>query len=437
MKFPKDFIWGCATASYQVEGATHVDDRGESIWDIFARTPGKVYAGENGDVSVDQYHRYSEDIALMKQLGISHYRFSVAWPRILSNGTGTTNKKGIDYYKRLIHCLLEHNIKPALTIYHWDLPQILQEKGGWNNRDTAYHLAEYGAILYKELHDIVDFWITLNEPWCSSMLGYFWGEHAPGIKDKQQAFNSIHHLNLGHGLLVQAFREGNYPGKIGITHNLGSPQPLTTSEEDKLAADRAADNNSRMFLNPLKGKEYPQRHLDAHNVTIPMKNDDHHIMKQAIDFIGINYYFEDTVQYDKTAPEEFVSCPPQGPFTAMGWHVVPQGIYNLMKFIQQEMGPIDMYITENGMASPQDEVKNGRIHDFDRICYFRDHLDMCAKAIKDQLPLKGYFAWSFIDNYEWAYGYQKRFGLVHCDYKTLQRTPKDSFYFYQNYIKQQ
>ncbi len=435
MGYSKDFIWGCATAAYQVEGATHVGGRSESIWDVYARTPGRVYAGQNGDVAADQYHRYEEDIALMADLGISHYRFSVAWPRIIPQGHGAVNAQGVDYYKRLIECLLKHNVQPVVTLYHWDLPQVLQEKGGWNNRDTAYYIAEYGTAVYQALGDTVRMWITLNEPWCSAIQGYEMGRHAPGIEDKQQAFNAIHHLNLGHGLLVQAFREGAYLGRIGITHNLGCPYARSTSEEDLLAADRAADNRSYMFVNPLRGRDYPQRHLDAYGITMPVKTEDAQIMKTPIDFIGINYYLEDTVQYDEGAPEQFVICPQQGPFTAMGWHVSPHGIYNLMEFVQREMGAIDMYITENGMATQNDLVQNGRIHDFDRICYLRDHLDMCEKAVVDGLPLKGYFVWSFIDNYEWECGYEKRFGIVHCNYQTLERTRKDSFYFYKNYIE--
>lgn len=435
MSFPRNFVWGCATAAYQVEGASREDGRGESIWDVYARVPGNVYAGQNGDVAVDQYHRYEEDIALMAELGVTHYRFSTAWPRIIPDGRGAVNPRGTDHYKRLVECLLKHNIQPAITLYHWDLPQVLQEKGGWNNRDTAYYLAEYGAAVYKALGDTVRMWITLNEPWCSSILGYKTGHNAPGIRDDQQAFNAIHHLNLGHGLLVRAFRDGAYTGQIGITHNLASPYPLTDSEEDVLAAERAADNRSYMFLNPLRARDYPQRHLDAYAVSMPVKTGDARIMAAPINFIGINYYFEDTVRRDDYAPEKFAVCPPEGPFTATGWHITPHGIYNLMEFVQREMGPIDMYITENGMAAENDIVQNGRIHDFGRICYLRDHLDMCEKAVEDGLPLKGYFVWSFIDNYEWGCGYEKRFGIVHCNYQTLERTRKDSFYFYKNHIQ--
>lgn len=437
MSFPKDFIWGCATAAYQVEGATHEGGRGESIWDVFARIPGKVYAGQNGDVAVDQYHRYAEDIALMADLGVSHYRFSVAWPRIMPQGRGAVNERGMDYYKRLIECLCQHGIQPAVTLYHWDLPQTLQEAGGWNNRDTAYYLAEYGNAVFQALGDTVPIWITLNEPWCSSMPSYATGHHAPGIAEPQQAFNAIHHLNLGHGLLVQAFRGGGHAGQIGITHNLAAPYPLTGSAEDALAADRAADNRSYMFINPLLGKEYPQRHLDANKVKMPVQSGDAAIMALPIDFMGINYYFEDTVRYDENAPEQFAICPAQGPFTATGWHITPHGIVHLMEFVQREMGPIEMYITENGRATQNDVVQNGRIHDFERICYLQEHLDMCKKAVEDGLPLKGYFVWSFIDNYEWGCGYEKRFGIVHCDYQTLARTPKDSFSFYKKYIQGQ
>ncbi len=433
--FPSDFVWGTATASFQVEGAVNEDGRGTSIWDTFCRDPGRVAFGHTGDIATDQFHRYEEDADLMRELGVSSYRFSVAWPRIFPDGTGKQNPKGFDYYNRLVDALLERGIKPAVTLYHWDLPQILQDKGGWPNRATAEAFEGYAKAVFDALGDRVKNWITLNEPWCSAFLGYHNGHHAPGVQDPQQAYDATHHLNLAHGLAVRAFRDGGYEGEIGITWNLSTPRPATASENDKLAADRAADQQTRMFLDPVFGRGYPERHLVANSVTVPVQQGDLDLISAKIDFVGMNYYSEQAVAYDENAPEQFKSVPTYQAQTEMGWDVVPNGLYRQLHSVAEATDGIPLYITENGCAQDDRLSADGtRVHDPKRIEYLKGHFAACARAIEDGVPLKGYYLWSLIDNFEWAFGYTKRFGIIFCDYTDQRRVPKDSFYFYREVI---
>ncbi len=435
-RFPDDFLFGTATASFQVEGAANEDGRGTSIWDTFCRTPGKVIHGHTGDVATDQYHRYPEDIALMHNLGVTAYRFSLAWPRIIPAGAGAVNQAGLDYYKRLIDALRKAGIRPAATLYHWDLPQPLEDAGGWPERDTALRYAEYAERCFAELGDRVDFWITLNEPLCSSVLGYETGTHAPGIRDRNKAYRAIHHLNLAHGMAVAAFRAGGYAGEIGTTLNMSTPRPATRRAEDIEAADRAADKDTRMFLDPLLGLGYPQRHLDAHpEVALPIEDGDMEVMSQKIDFLGINYYTESAAAYDPNHPEQFKMVPVHYHTTDMGWPVVPRGLYRHLCWVGEHTKGLPLYITENGCAAA-DQLRDGgrRVHDPERISYIREHLRACADAIAEGVNLRGYFLWSLIDNFEWAYGYTKRFGIIYCDYTDQRRLPKDSFYFYREVI---
>ena len=343
------------------------------------------------------------------------------------------NQKGLDYYKRLIDCLLAHNIKPVVTLYHWDLPIELHNKGGWANRDIIYYFQDYADTIFNTLNNGVPMWIVHNEPWCSAILGYLLGIHAPGIKNKEKAYKAIHHLNLSHGLAVQAFKSSKAKGKIGPALNMYTPKPATQSEQDIIAADRAMDRDLRMFLNPLFGQEYPQRHLDAVKIDMPIQQGDMEIMSQKVDFVGVNYYSEQIAKYAPNKPEQFTLIDTPAATTDMGWSVVPNGLLRNMQKIQQEVGPIDMYVTENGCAQP-DVLEHNRVHDYSRICYIQDHLAACEKAITQGLPLKGYFVWSLIDNFEWSFGYKKRFGLVYCDYNTLKRIPKDSYFAYQKII---
>jgi beta-glucosidase len=434
-QFPEDFIWGVSTASYQVEGAVSEDGRSPSIWDTFSHTPGAVAHGHTGDVACDQYHRYQEDAALMGELGIDAYRFSFAWPRILPNGTGRVNQKGVDYYKRLIEALKKHGIEPAVTLYHWDLPQVLEDEGGWPARRIADAFAEYAERCF-ELFPEVRRWTTLNEPFCSSILGYLTGEHAPGRRDRPAAYRAVHHLLLAHGKAIELFRRKGNEGEIGIVLNTATPRPATRRDEDLEAADRGADLMTRMFLHPVLGKGYPQRHLDAYpDVSMPIEAGDMDTIAAPIDFLGINYYFEDAVTADPAAPEGFRSVPQYQKQTEMGWPVTPEGFYRHLKWIAAETGELPLYISENGAAFPDRLSADGTAcSDPERIDYLRSHLEACSRAVRDGVPLKGYYLWSFIDNFEWAFGFDRRFGIVYCDYVNQRRVMKDSFYFYRDVI---
>ncbi len=434
--FPKGFLWGVATASYQVEGAVTEDGRGPSIWDTFSHTPRAVTHGHTGDVACDQYHRYPEDVALMRRLGLAAYRFSIAWPRVFPEGSGRRNEAGFDYYKRLIDELEAAGIMPVATVYHWDLPQPLEDAGGWPNRDTAYRYTDYAAECFRVLGDRVPMWITLNEPFCSSILGYLHGVHAPGRQDRPAAYRAVHHLNLAHGLGVQAYREAGLTGQVGITLNTISPRPATRREEDAEAADRAADGHTRMFLDPLLGNGYPARHLAAYpEVTMPVEEGDMEIIASPIDFLGINFYWEDVVSADPEEPEGFRIEPQYQETTAMGWPITPRGFYRHLLWVRERTGDLPLYVTENGAAMPDELSEDGEhCHDPRRIEYLRSHLEACRDAVKAGVPLRGYFLWSLIDNFEWAFGYTKRFGIIYCDYVNQRRVPKDSFYFYRDVI---
>ena len=437
MKFSRDFLFGCATASYQVEGAWNRDGRTMSIWDTFCRTPGAVKNGDTGDTACDQYHRFNEDIRLIYKAGIQTYRFSLSWPRIIPGGKGRPNSPGTDYYQRLIDSLLEYGIEPAITLYHWDLPQELEDAGGWPARETAYHFADYGDYCFRTFGDRVKRWITLNEPWCASHLGYLFGEHAPGKKDRQAAYNAVHHLNLAHGLALQRFREGGFKGEIGITLNLSTPRPATGHPEDRLACDRSLDGQSRIYLDPLFKKEYPRRHLMTDPpVTMPVQPGDMEIIAGKMDFLGLNYYWEDAVACNAAQPEEYEIVPSCQNRTAMGWSVVPEGLYRQIHWVHNTYGPIDLYITENGAAFADSLSENSsRCHDPERVDYLRQHLEVCSRLCSAGIPLKGYFVWSLLDNFEWAHGYSKRFGIIYTDYADgLRRVPKDSYYFYRDVI---
>ncbi|MFO8064993.1 MAG: GH1 family beta-glucosidase, partial [Spirochaetia bacterium] len=360
LAFPEDFLWGAATASYQVEGAVAEEGRGVSIWDTFSHTPGKVAHGHTGDVACDQFHRYREDVSLMRRLGLDAYRFSIAWPRVFPEGSGRRNKAGFDYYKRLLDALEEAGITPVATVYHWDLPQKLEDAGGWVNRDTAYRYAEYAAECYRELGDRVAKWITLNEPFCSSALGYLLGVHAPGRRDRPAAYRAAHHLNLAHGLGLQAYRNSGLTGEVGIALNMISPRPATRREEDVAAADRAADGQTRMFLDPILGRGYPQRHLDAYpEVELPVESGDLELISAPIDFLGINFYWEDVVRSDAEHPEGFAFEPQYQQTTEMGWPETPRGLYRHLLWVREYTGDLPLYITENGAAMPDELSADG------------------------------------------------------------------------------
>lgn len=428
---PEDFFIGTATASYQVEGAGKEGGRTPCIWDDFAKIPGAVYRKQNGSVASDQYHRYKEDVSLMASLGFEYYRFSVSWSRVLPHGGKDVNPEGIQYYRNLCDELHSKGIKTCCTIYHWDLPSEIQEEGGWAVRSTAYKLADLADVLFKELNSKVDMWITVNEAMCITYLGYMSGIHAPGIKDYRQYINAVHYVNLAHGLIVQRYRESGLKAPIGITHNLETPRPATDTEKDKLACDHHRAVKSEIYMGPIFKKAYPDYVVKELKWNIPIEDGDMDLISQKIDFLGINYYNEHVVQWsdndlfnEKEAPrwEEHTS--------GINWPITSGGLKRLLHWANDYMGGnVPIVLTENGAACNDRITKDNRIHDEQRIRFLAANLNECAQVIKEGVPLKGYFCWSFIDNYEWTHGYSMRFGIVYCDYKTHNRYPKDSAYY--------
>ena len=438
--FPKDFLWGTTTAGYQVEGATREGGRGESIWDVFARKPDAVYNGENGDVACDQYHRYKEDIALMAELGFTSYRFSIAWPRIIPAGTGKVNPEGIAYYRSLCEELHKNNIHTCVTLYHWDLPQLLEDAGGWAVRSVLEPFEEYVKVCYKELGDVVDMWITINEPFCIAYLGDAFGVHAPGHKDLQKASSAAHHINMAHGIAVREFRKTGLKAPIGITWNPITPRPATKKEADVKAAEKSRAFNTEIFVYPCLGKGYPEIVTKELNVKFPIKDGDLETIAQPIDFIGVNYYSESPVAADENSPVKFSIKPFWQEKTSMDWPLTPGGLERQLEWLADVSkgafgkAEIPIYITENGCAYEDVLTSDGRVHDIQRIKYLQQHLAVCADVIKRGIPLKGYYVWSLMDNFEWAFGYSKRFGIIHVDFKSQKRTLKDSAYFFRDVI---
>jgi beta-glucosidase len=445
-RFPDGFVWGSATASYQIEGAATEDGRGPSIWDTFSRTPGKVHAGHTGDVACDHYHRYRDDVAIMADLGLQAYRFSVAWPRIQPDGTGPVNTRGLDFYDRLTDELLSQGIQPVVTLYHWDLPQALESRGGWAARETALAFGEYAQIVYARLGDRVPTWTTLNEPWCSAFLGYAAGVHAPGVQDPASAFRAVHHLLLGHGLAAEALRSAGV-GTIGITLNPDAVIPVDPTSAADLAAARIADGlHNRIFLDPLVKGAYPEdmRELMARFTPLDFIQDgDEKQINQPIDVLGVNYY---TPSYVAAKPGQpaWTAAPgtegidftkPVGPVTDMNWLVEPDALRKLLERLHTDYG-VPLMITENGAAYPEGPAPGSdEVHDTRRIEYIDGHLRACLGAIANGVDLRGYFVWSLMDNFEWAEGYAKRFGVIHVDYATQVRRPKDSARWYADVIR--
>jgi beta-glucosidase len=442
MPLPRDFVIGTATASYQVEGATTEDGRGPSIWDTFAAQPGTIIDGTDGSVADDQYHRYADDVALMADLGIDAYRFSIAWPRIQPDGTGKPPQAGIDFYRRLSEALLERDITPWATLYHWDLPQALEDQGGWLNRDTAERFAEYSALVQDGLGDLIKNWITLNEPWCSAFLGYAAGVHAPGKQLGSQAAYAAHHLLLGHGLAAQALRRDG-DAHVGVTLNLYSVRPATNSPTDVDAARKIDGLGNRFFLEPVLTGGYPDDVLAdlGEQSWFAERVDDLDTIEQPLDFLGINYYSRHTVAAGQWAggpsanpgSEDVMFVDTGAPKTDMGWEIHPDGLIDVIRQAHAYAPELGIYITENGSAWP-DKLVDGVVADQDRQHYLQDHLDACAQAVDEGLPLRGYFAWSLLDNFEWAFGYSKRFGIVYVDYQTQVRTIKQSGRWLQQFL---
>ena len=435
--FPKNFYWGSATASYQIEGAWDKDGKGLSIWDDFAHTPGRVHQGDNGDVACDHYNRYKEDVALMKKLNLNSYRFSLSWPRILPAGRGQVNQKGLDFYKKLIDEMRANSIEPFVTLHHWDLPLELHKLGGWANRDIAKYFADYAAVCVKELGAKVTYWATLNEPFIFWYWGHMMGQHAPGNKSLFKGMKVIHSLLLGHGLAVQAMRSVNKDLKVGIVQQVVPAYPDT--EKDKAAAERANISTMRLFNDPIFKKKYP----DAMKWKIGLfdrsiKPEDFDIIGQPLDFVGINYYTMRRVARSINPFNDYVKevdVAKRGvKLTAIGWEILPEGFDKVLSFFRTEYNNPPVFITENGMAC-DDVLKDGKVHDTDRIDYIRDHLAVLHKAIKDGSDIRGYFVWSFLDNFEWAEGYSKRFGIVYNNPDKQERIPKDSALWYAEVCK--
>ncbi|MDI6784413.1 MAG: GH1 family beta-glucosidase [bacterium] len=435
--FPNGFLWGTATASYQIEGAYNEDGKGETIWDRFSHTPGATVQFQNGDTACDHYHRWEEDVNLMASLGLNAYRFSIAWARIFPEGKGSIpNSKGIAFYDRLVDVLLAKNILPAITLYHWDLPQALEDRGGWLNPDTSQYFADYAAVMFQKLGDRVKFWITLNEPWVSAFLGYGNAYHAPGKKDAKGALIAAHHLLLGHGLAVRTYRQSGKPGQIGITLNMGPIHSATESAEDKAATKRHDRFINRWFLDPLFKGQYPQDIWDWYTQKrwmFPINPEDMQVISSPIDFLGVNYYTRGVIAAEPNDP--FLgtkNIPGIGDRTEMDWEIYPAGLYELLTRLNKEY-PKLLYITENGAAF-DDKLKDGKVNDKKRVEYLKAHFKQAYKAIQDGVDLRGYFVWSLLDNFEWAYGFSKRFGIVYTDYPTQKRILKDSALFYKQVV---
>jgi beta-glucosidase len=436
--FPAGFLWGAATASYQIEGAAWEDGKGESIWDRFSHTPGRVLNGDTGDVACDHYHRWREDVALMRDLGLQTYRFSIAWPRVFPGGTGAENEAGLAFYSRLVDTLLEAGITPAATLYHWDLPQALDDRGGWPNRETARAFAGYAERCFRVLGDRVPLWITLNEPWVVAHLGYLSGEHAPGHRDLGEALAAGHTLLLAHGMAVERYRALGLPGRIGLTVNLAPAHPATDTREDRAAAARWEAYADRWFLDPVFHGEYPEALRAGFGNTLPaITPDDRRVMTAPIDFLGVNYYTRNLMRHDPNGRllQTGGARPPDGSFTGMGWEIYPDGLREILTWVRDQYGPIDQYVTENGAAFADPTGPDGAVNDEDRRVYLRDHFLAARRAIDAGVPLRGYYVWSLLDNFEWAFGYTKRFGIVHVDYATQRRTPKASARWYRTVIE--
>lgn len=440
-KFPEGFVWGATTTSYQVEGAVSADGRGESVWDRFCHTPGKIYEGHTGDVACDHFHRYKEDIGLIAELGLKGYRFSIAWPRVIPDGKGDANEAGLDFYDRLVDCLMENGVEPFVTLYHWDHPQALEDEGGWPGRAIAHRLERYARVVGERLGDRVGHWITLNEPWCVSELGYSTGQHAPGRKESRQVVaQADHHLMLAHGLAVRALRQAcSTDIEVGITLNTFVTIPQSDSQEDAQAAERAWVHMTGWWTEPLLRGHYPPEAIEARGEDVPhIEQGDMEIISTPTDFLGLNLYSRQIVRASTSEETGFdtVAAPQDAELTEMGWEVWPQIIYYGCRQIEDRYPGTALYITESGAAFDDVVAQDGAVHDPRRVHYLREHFLQAHRAIGEGVDLRGYFVWSLMDNFEWSFGFSKRFGLYYVDYQSQRRIPKDSALFYAKVIKQ-
>ena len=433
LTFPSQFRWGTATAAYQIEGAVREDGRGESIWDRFTHTPGKITNGDTGDVTCDHYHHWGRDVELQKELGLNAYRLSIAWPRIVPEGKGRINSLGIDFYSRLVDALLAAGIEPAVTLYHWDLPQALQEKGGWVNRDTAGYFTDFAFTVFNALSDRVPKWFTFNEPWVSAHMGYGFGEHAPGVADPRSALAAAHVINLAHAHVINLFRDDfDRTGEIGITLNLVPMTPET--DEDADAAEVADGFMNRWFLDPALRGTYPKDMVDlftAEGIMPEIPEGDMDLIGGAsVDFIGVNYYMRYSIRRGGGPLGYQMVVTPGEKLTEMGWEVYPRGLYEFLIRLHEEYNKPVLYVTENGIACRDAHTENGVVQDDDRIEFIRDHLVQIWRAVDAGADVRGYYLWSLLDNFEWAHGFRMRFGIVKTDYGTLERIIKKSGHWY-------
>jgi beta-glucosidase len=431
--FPPDFFWGVSTSAYQIEGAWNEDGKGPSIWDVFTHTPGAMPQNETGDVACDHYHRWPQDLELLRQLGVNAYRFSVSWPRVLPQGRGPLNQPGLDFYDRLVDGLLAAGIEPFLTLYHWDLPQALQEKGGWPQRDTASAFADYAGLIAARLGDRVTWWTTHNEPYVAAILGYATGEHAPGIKDQAAVLQAAHHLLVSHGLAVEAIRvRASRPLQVGISLNLQPVHAASDQPTDRAAAERFDGLVNRWFLDPLFRKSYPSDVLNYLGRLAPrVQAGDLARIAVPIDFLGVNYYSRYVARH-RTARSlvDVEQVQPEGAERSLMWEIYPKGLAELLERLWRDYRPQRLLVTENGTPLADRPDAMGHIDDAERISFLSRHLQALQSVLALGVPVHGYFVWSLLDNFEWAYGYSMRFGLVHVDFATQERTPKASARWY-------
>jgi beta-glucosidase len=440
--FPDGFLWGVATSAQQIEGGVREGGRGESIWDRYAAEPGHISDGTNASIACDHFHRWRDDVALLRRLGLGAYRFSISWPRVVPTGRGAVNAAGLDFYDGLVDALLEAGIRPFVTLYHWDLPQALQDRGGWAARDTASAFAEYAQAVTARLGDRVEHWATHNEPWCISTLGHEEGEHAPGHRDAFEALAVAHHLLLSHGWAAEVIRENVSGAKVGIVLNLVPVHPVSADPADVDAARRLDGSFNRWYLDPLFRGRYPDdairdrvRRGHLSGLDLPFVHpEDLAIISAPLDFLGVNYYSRIVVRADADGEPVAVPMAPKEELTDMAWEVFPSGLHELLVRLGCEYRPEKIYITENGAAYTDAPAADGGVHDERRIEYLRRHLTAAHRAMVEGVPLAGYFVWSLLDNFEWGHGYTKRFGLYGVDFETRRRFPRDSAFWYRDVI---
>jgi beta-glucosidase len=432
-RFPAGFLFGAATAAYQIEGAHDADGKGPSIWDTFTRRPGAIARGETGDVACDHYRRWREDVELMRALGLSAYRFSISWPRVLPEGSGKVNERGLDFYQRVIDALLARQIRPFVTLYHWDLPEALQKRGGWSHPDAPKWFGEYAQLIGQRLGDRVVDWITLNEPAVSAFAGHESGDHAPGVRDRAVALRAAHHLLLAHREAARALRASGRRASVGIALNLSPAHPASESEADAAAAERQDGALNRWFLDPLFARGYPRDVAEWNALLFAERLEGY---DGGLDFVGVNYYTRAVVRAAESGPKRLESVRPEtSEYTAMSWEVYPDGLREILTRVWRDYAPQAIYVTENGAAFDDVLDASDRVPDERRSAFLAAHLSAAADALEQGVPLRGYFVWSLYDNFEWAHGFAKRFGLVYLDYPTQRRIIKASGEWYRALIE--